>query len=98
MLLLNWISMEALNPTPCWTRSARALDLRESAEAVFLPNHMSVAKPRTDPPTSQVTQMDASSTGWPYIRRTKAGKREHVKPKKTAMGEMIVKIWRSLLG
>lgn len=70
---------------------ARAIALRAWVDADLIPNHISVAKPRIEPPTRRVAQMDTYSGSRPYNQKTKRGKKAQDTPKKSAMKMLILK-------
>jgi hypothetical protein len=68
-----------------------AIALRDSDEVVLIPNHISVAKPRMEPPTRRDAQIAASSGKTLYSEYTKLGKNVQDPPKKTAMKMLMIK-------
>jgi hypothetical protein len=74
-----------------WINSATAIARRVSTDVDFWPNHMRVAKPRIEPPTSFAVQIAASSGESPYRLNTHRGNNVHVPPKKTAKKILMIK-------
>jgi hypothetical protein len=89
---------EATHPMVSCTHRAVAIALRVSIDAVLIPNHMSVAKPRMEPPARRDAQIAESSGTRPYKEKVNRGKNVHDSPKKIAMKRLMINKLRSFIG